>query len=680
MPHRRGLHPRFIIPEDITFIVPVEPITKLAFCGGGAKGVAYPGAITALHEIGLMNQIDTVAGSSAGSFIALLVSLGCDEKEIKHITDDMTFLKFLDVSFKNNIKDRGICNGKKLYEMIQKVIKNKINYHIAKLETFLQQLDPVVAAGEDAATVKLHLLTKLQNLKNSNSIKFSDLEILRNCYKYYVPEQVIKDLIVTGTNITDKELAIFSAKTSPDMEIAKAIQISAAFPIVFKAVNYKGKQYIDGGAMDNLPVRMLNAYSNDKKFKFLDDATQCQRTLSLMLGRKDTYHALHKVNEFYSGGFIFTLRNLLSRLVCKINFLSNNAELLQALHHQYGLRTVALPTHGVGTLAPSISAKTRARVTESSNAAVKEYFTHRTDEAHLYREKDMMASLLQIVREKPTPKIYQAIIGPIFAANPGASPAEKKVIKNEIVALTNSVLELNREKDKQALELLTKIKALNGTLTDYLEFGELNPIYKGLFTENLITRKALKIDEQIKEIQKIYEKYILSKEITQNNTLSHKSSLISRHSEILLDRFNPYQDMIYQLIDNLHHFENVNKKNNVRTSYRRNTQSSNLLYNLEYFEFQRKKAVIIKILVASKAKYFQRDANIKLLSKTINDVRTAKHEHDVRTAVGNVKQCYKPRTFFSIKKMLKDVFTNDFMSDTSEKLDSVLNNSKSRRD
>jgi predicted acylesterase/phospholipase RssA len=675
MPRRRHMfHGKYILPENLSFIVPVNPITKLAFCGGGAKGVAYPGAITALHELGVMKHIDTVAGSSAGSFMALLVALGCQEDEIKKITNEMSFLKFLDVSFKNNIRDRGICDGNILYEMIQKVVKNKIKYHVEMLETLLNQHIPSVSLGEDPAIVKANFLKKLKLLKNIETFKFSDLEILKDCYKYYYPEYIIKDLIVTGTNITDKKLAIFSAKTSPNMEIAKAIQISAAFPIVFKAVSYNGKQYIDGGAMDNLPVRMLNAYSNDKNFTFLNDSTQCQRTLSLMLGTKETYHTLHHVNEFYSGGLLFTLKNLLSRLICKIHFLSNDAELMQALHHNYGLRTVALPTLNVGTLSPMISKNTREKITESSNTAIKDYFTNRTSEAVFYREKELMSSLLQIMREKPSTEGYHSIFAPILAANPHVSHAEKQQIKLKIAALADSVLELNREKDNEALDLLTKIKSLNGTLSEYFDIEEDNP--NKLFNGNLMIRKSFVIDRQISDVRKLFEKYISSKEITTRYTLSPRYTQNARHTEILLDRLNPYQDLIYQLMDNLHSYDIINKE---KQNPRINAQSTGLLDSMEYFEFQRKKADIVKILVASKSKYFQRSPNIRLLSKAINDVRSARHIHDVKVAVADVKHYYKPRTFFSIKKLFNTVFANDHMYDTSEKLDKALNQTKLRR-
>ena len=48
---------------------------NLVFEGGGVKGVAYSKVAYALEEYGVLKGIKKVAGSSAGSIMALLVAL-----------------------------------------------------------------------------------------------------------------------------------------------------------------------------------------------------------------------------------------------------------------------------------------------------------------------------------------------------------------------------------------------------------------------------------------------------------------------------------------------------------------------------------------------------------------------------------------------------------------------------
>lgn len=49
---------------------------------------------------------------------------------------------------------------------------------------------------------------------------------------------------------------------------------------------------MDGGAMDNLPVRGLAEYTNDKDLTLLSEVTQRSKTLSFMLKRSISREAL----------------------------------------------------------------------------------------------------------------------------------------------------------------------------------------------------------------------------------------------------------------------------------------------------------------------------------------------------------------------------------------------------
>ena len=84
-----------------------EDVRYLIFEGGGGKGVAYLGAVQALEELGILSyfekevngktvcrldpkKIHGVAGTSVGSFTALLIACGYTPKEAEEIiTDDM---------------------------------------------------------------------------------------------------------------------------------------------------------------------------------------------------------------------------------------------------------------------------------------------------------------------------------------------------------------------------------------------------------------------------------------------------------------------------------------------------------------------------------------------------------------------------------------------------------------
>jgi predicted acylesterase/phospholipase RssA len=71
-------------------------VRRLAFEGGGGKGNAYLGALYALDQLGVLGQLDTVAGSSAGAITALTLSLGMRPSEVFGFMKGTNFAKFFD--------------------------------------------------------------------------------------------------------------------------------------------------------------------------------------------------------------------------------------------------------------------------------------------------------------------------------------------------------------------------------------------------------------------------------------------------------------------------------------------------------------------------------------------------------------------------------------------------------
>ncbi|UCC50619.1 MAG: patatin-like phospholipase family protein, partial [Anaerolineaceae bacterium] len=61
------------------------PFRNLVFQGGGAKALAYHGALRVLEDEGILLQIERVAGTSAGAALAALLSMRLDVNEIVNI-------------------------------------------------------------------------------------------------------------------------------------------------------------------------------------------------------------------------------------------------------------------------------------------------------------------------------------------------------------------------------------------------------------------------------------------------------------------------------------------------------------------------------------------------------------------------------------------------------------------
>jgi len=58
----------------------INKYTNLALSDGGVWGISYAGAFEELDRFGILQQIRSVAGTSAGSMVGLLLALGYNSK------------------------------------------------------------------------------------------------------------------------------------------------------------------------------------------------------------------------------------------------------------------------------------------------------------------------------------------------------------------------------------------------------------------------------------------------------------------------------------------------------------------------------------------------------------------------------------------------------------------------
>ena len=69
----------------------------------------------------------------------------------------------------------------------------------------------------------------------------------------------MKELIVTGTNLSTKKVEYYSYHTTPDMKISDAVRISAGIPVYFESIRLAdGQERVDGGVLNNFPIQALD--------------------------------------------------------------------------------------------------------------------------------------------------------------------------------------------------------------------------------------------------------------------------------------------------------------------------------------------------------------------------------------------------------------------------------------
>jgi NTE family protein len=204
---------------------------NLVFKGGGVRGIAYMGALEKLDELGIVDSIERVAGTSSGAIAATLLSFRMP------VADTLALFNDLDLSRipQKSIRDvRGkiltIANPgsyKRLFD----------SYGWYSSEYFYQWISQVIS----------------DKMEGNSRATFRDFD-----------EAGFRDLYIVASNISRHRPEIFSLKSTPDVAVADAVRLSMSIPLYFEALRFDGSQfgqgdfYVDGGLFNNYPLELFD--------------------------------------------------------------------------------------------------------------------------------------------------------------------------------------------------------------------------------------------------------------------------------------------------------------------------------------------------------------------------------------------------------------------------------------
>ena len=183
---------------------------NLVFKGGGVLGMSYAGAIAVLEEKGLLDNVQRVAGTSAGALTALSLCLGYTAGDLKELMSRTNFKDFQkDTNYLKITHDYGLYKGNFLLDWIKEIIASK-------------DKDP--------------------------EMTFADLKDC-DCW----------ELKVFACNLNTTGLQEFSFEQTPEIKIAEAIRASMSIPFFFNAWQFPNGElnkhiFIDGGVLYNYPI------------------------------------------------------------------------------------------------------------------------------------------------------------------------------------------------------------------------------------------------------------------------------------------------------------------------------------------------------------------------------------------------------------------------------------------
>lgn len=212
--------------------------TALVLGGGGFTGGVYEiGALRALDLLAVnstVNNFDVYVGTSAGSFVASMLANGVTPEEMMQVinSDDDLGLEDLDLDkvLKPNylgFLSKGIALPLRTMELLRSLVRigefsaMDIGVGLAEaLPTGLYSGSGLSDYVEDAL---------------SDAGRVNDFRLLE------------QELYLTATDLDTCERIVFGEEGWSDVPISKAVECSTCLPIVYKPVDLKGRQFVDGG-------------------------------------------------------------------------------------------------------------------------------------------------------------------------------------------------------------------------------------------------------------------------------------------------------------------------------------------------------------------------------------------------------------------------------------------------
>jgi NTE family protein len=259
----------------------------LVFEGGGAKGIAFVGALEVLKKNG--HQAARYIGTSAGAITATLCAAGYSPQEmlaaiLEKQDGKPRFTSFMDIPAANDFSP----------ELRQKSLTMEA----------LEDINLPLVPGRAEEHIDEFLINQLvANRTYSRLFSFIEcggfysghtfLEWIREklAVKGIAPDDTLKafeqkthaDLSLCVTDTSDVELLVLNHRTAPDVPIANAVRMSMSIPFVWQEVIWQaewgsymgrpktGNVIVDGGVLSNFPIRLI-ATIDDEIRQIMGDA------------------------------------------------------------------------------------------------------------------------------------------------------------------------------------------------------------------------------------------------------------------------------------------------------------------------------------------------------------------------------------------------------------------------
>jgi len=204
-----------------------RPKIALVLSGGGARGGAHVGVLKVLEQNHI--PIDMIVGTSMGSFMGGMYAAGNSPQEIEDMLVKTDWEKHVNTDFnRQDIPMR----------------KKQIDYTYQGRLGFGVNVDNDVVLPTGVLKRELLLLKFMELTQNVQDIKDFD--------KLPIPYRAV------ATDIKNGDAVVLKSGS-----LAKAIYASSSIPGGFQPINIDGKDLVDGGVSDNIPIDVARKMGAD---------------------------------------------------------------------------------------------------------------------------------------------------------------------------------------------------------------------------------------------------------------------------------------------------------------------------------------------------------------------------------------------------------------------------------
>ena len=364
----------------------------LVFEGGGAKGLAFVGALHAFERHGHTPR--RLIGSSAGAITACLIAAGYNSQENLAAINEKApdgrpiFTSFMDTP---TIYEDAIVRDQLGYwlrteldnPLIPNLIEPIVDYLIEGMmqrDFFRHVTSLLLWGGWYAGDVFISWLREKldaggRDLAGSTLLEFN--------------QKAGRDLSVVASDLTGREMLVLNHRTAPSLPTVWAVRMSMGCPFAWQEVIWKeewgpyrgrnlvGHRVVDGGLLSNFPIQLFVAVDENID-NIMGEGNQSETVIGLLIDETLEVPGAGEVpgRGLTAPGMLERI-DLVQAMVLRIHGL---AETVISAHDKAMLSTYKhlicrLPAMGIGTMEFDMAPQRMDAVLKAGEAAMEAFLT-----------------------------------------------------------------------------------------------------------------------------------------------------------------------------------------------------------------------------------------------------------------------------------------------------------------